>query len=84
MAVMATDAGVLEDGEEVISLAGTYKGLDTAALVKTTYSGRFFEAFEVLEVLAKPRYPNISLPEYRDKKWKGIIDQYYEPIKLSE
>ena len=29
-ALMATDAGALEDGKEVVTLGGTYKGLDTA------------------------------------------------------
>jgi len=35
---MATDAGELDEGEEVVSCAGTYKGLDTALIVKTAYS----------------------------------------------
>lgn len=38
-AIMATDAGEVEEDEEIISCAGTYKGLDTALVVKTAHSG---------------------------------------------
>jgi len=34
-AIMATDAGEVEPGEEVVSRAGTYKGLDAAIVAKT-------------------------------------------------
>lgn len=54
-AVMATDAGEVSEGDEIISCAGTYKGLDTALVVRTAYSMNFFTAFEVREVVAKPR-----------------------------
>ena len=82
VAVMATDAGAVEAGEEVISLGGTYKGLDTALVVKTAYSYNIFAEFEVLEVIAKPRHPGKRLPEYRQEGWKGDLDQYYRPIEL--
>jgi len=75
--VMATDAGEIEEGEQVISCGGTYKGLDTALLVKTSYSGNFFKEFEVKEILAKPVCRVKRLPEYKFKNWKGNLDQYY-------
>lgn len=81
-AVMATDAGAIEPGEEVVALGGTYKGLDTALVVKTSYSGGFFTDFEVLELIAKPRRPGRRLPEYKQEDWKGDLEQYYRPIKL--
>lgn len=81
-ALMATDAGVLEEGEEVITLAGTYKGLDTALVVRTSYSGNIFTNFEVLELIAKPLHTGRSLPEYEQADWKGDLDHYYEPIKI--
>jgi hypothetical protein len=80
-ALMATDAGVLDPGHESIALGGTYKGLDTALVVRTSYSGAFFSEFEVLEIIAKPRCPGRRLPEYEQEGWKGNLDQYYEPIQ---
>ncbi|MEM3700601.1 MAG: pyruvate kinase alpha/beta domain-containing protein [Candidatus Bathyarchaeia archaeon] len=76
-AVMATDAGEVNAGEEVISCAGTYKGLDTALVVKTAYSGGFFKEFEVREIIAKPICRVKELPEYKYENWKGNLDQYY-------
>ncbi len=81
-ALMATDAGALNAGEEIVALGGTYKGLDTALVVKTSYSGGFFTEFEVLEIIAKPLHRGRRLPEYEQEDWKGNLDQYYKPIKL--
>jgi hypothetical protein len=80
-ALMATDAGALDPGQESITLAGTYKGLDTALVVRTSYSGSFFSKFEVLEVVSKPRCAGWRLPEYKQEGWKGNLDPYYEPVK---
>jgi hypothetical protein len=57
--------------------AGTYKGLDTALVVKTAHSGGFFREFEVREIIAKPISRVKSLPEYKFKNWKGNLDDYY-------
>ena len=81
-ALMATDAEALEDGEEVATLGGTYKGLDTALVVKTCWSGDFFTKFGVLEIVAKPRRTWIRLPEYEQEDGKGDLDQYYKPIEI--
>ncbi|MBT9141515.1 MAG: hypothetical protein DDT30_02107 [Dehalococcoidia bacterium] len=82
VALMATDVGVIEDGETVVTLGGTYKGLDTALVVKTTYSGNIFTNFEVLELIAKPRRTWRRLPEYEQENWKGDLEQYYKLIGI--
>lgn len=77
VAIMATDAGEVDEGEEIISCAGTYKGLDTAIVVRTTYSMNFFKDFEVKEIIAKPMHRVKQLPEYKSENWKGDLDKYY-------
>lgn len=52
--MMAADAGLIPEGEEIIAVAGTGKGADTVLLVRSAVSKRFFD-LKVLEVLAKPR-----------------------------
>lgn len=52
--MMATDAGLIPEGEEIIAVAGTGRGADTVAVIKSAASKRFFE-LKVLEILAKPR-----------------------------
>jgi hypothetical protein len=54
IAVMAADAGILDMNREVISVAGTGEGADTAIVLKPAYARRFNE-FEIREILAKPR-----------------------------
>lgn len=81
VAIMATDAGELNEGEEVVSCAGTYKGLDTALTVKTAYSANFFKEFEVEEIIAKPICRVKKLPEYKFEKWKGNLDEYYSAFR---
>jgi hypothetical protein len=83
-AVMATDAGAVEDGEEVISCAGTYKGLDTALVVRATYSMSFFREFEIREIIIKPRYRVRQLPEYEFENWRGDLTGYYETVSAGD
>jgi uncharacterized protein len=52
--MMATDAGLIPEGEEVVAVAGTGYGADTVLVLKSAASKRFLE-LRVLEVLAKPR-----------------------------
>ncbi|MFP3985126.1 MAG: hypothetical protein ACLFU9_04060, partial [Candidatus Bathyarchaeia archaeon] len=52
--LMATDAGLIPADKEVVALAGSGRGADTALLIKPANSSRFFE-LEVKEVIAKPR-----------------------------
>jgi hypothetical protein len=54
--LMAADAGLIGVDREVISVAGTGEGCDTAIVVKPAYP-RNFKELEIREVLAKPRYP---------------------------
>jgi len=80
-AILATDAGEVNNGEEIVSCAGTYKGLDTALVVKTTYSANFFREFEIREIIAKPVCRVKKLPEYEYENWKGEIDDYYRQLR---
>lgn len=52
--MMASDAGLVPEGEEVIAVAGTGYGADTVMVLKSAVSKRFLE-LRVLEILAKPR-----------------------------
>lgn len=80
-ALMATDAGAVSRGDIVVSLGGTFKGLDAAIVCKTTYSYYFLQEFEVLEIIAKPWKPRVRYPEHEDPEWRGDLDQYYrEPL----
>jgi hypothetical protein len=54
MIMMATDAGLIPEGEEVVTVAGTAYGADTVAVIKSAASKRFLD-LKVLEILAKPR-----------------------------
>ncbi len=52
--MMAADAGLIPEGEEVIGVAGTAYGADTVLVVRSAASKRFME-LKILEILAKPR-----------------------------
>jgi len=52
--VMAADAGLIPADRNVIAMAGTSKGVDTALVIKPANSSSFFD-LEVKEVIAKPR-----------------------------
>ena len=80
-AILATDAGEVNNSEEIVSCAGTYKGLDTALVVKTTHSANSFREFEVKEIIAKPICRVKKLPEYEYENWKGDIDDYYRQLR---
>lgn len=80
-AIMATDAGKVKPGDEVISTGGTLRGLDTALIVKTSFSHEFFKQFEVREIIAKPRFLVHEDYQYPDKNWKGDFEKYYRRLK---
>ncbi len=50
---MASDAGLLPMDEDMISIAGTGKGADTAIVAKPAHSGDLFDLY-VKEIIAKP------------------------------
>lgn len=52
--MMATDAGLIPEGEEIVAVAGTGRGADTVLVLKSAASKRFFD-LKVLEIAAKPR-----------------------------
>ena len=52
--LMAADAGLLDMRKEVIAVAGTGEGADTAIVVKPAYT-RAFKKLQVREILGKPR-----------------------------
>lgn len=54
--LMAADAGLLDMSQEVIAIAGTGSGADTAIVCKPAYPRTFLE-LEIREILAKPRTP---------------------------
>jgi hypothetical protein len=54
MVMMAVDAGLIPEGEEVLAVAGTARGADSVMLLRSAASKRFFD-LKVLEILAKPR-----------------------------
>lgn len=51
--IMASDAGLLPMDEDVIAIAGTGKGCDTAIVAKPAHSGDLFDLY-VKEIIAKP------------------------------
>ncbi len=55
IAVMAADAGLVRTDEEVIAIAGTGKGSDTAVVLTPVNSQNFFD-LKVKEILCKPRF----------------------------
>ena len=54
IAVMAADAGAVDSKEDVISIAGTGRGADTAVVLRPVYSSQFFN-LKIREIICKPR-----------------------------
>jgi hypothetical protein len=71
----ATDAGHLAQGEEVVALAGSFVGLDTAVVAVAANSVNFFKAFEVREIICKPRMARYTWP-INQEDWKGDLEKY--------
>jgi hypothetical protein len=76
----ATDAGHLVEGEEVVALAGSFVGLDTAIVAGAANSVNFFKKFEVLEVICKPRSPQYNWP-INYMGWRGDLEKYRRFVK---
>jgi uncharacterized protein len=58
VAMMAANAAAIPKGEEVISLGGTEKGLDTAIILRPGPSSKIFdehEGVDVREIICKPK-----------------------------
>jgi len=54
IACMALDAGLVPYGEDIITIAGSGKGADTALVIRPAYSNYFFET-KIKEIICKPR-----------------------------
>ncbi len=54
IALMAADAGLVRTDEDVIAVAGTGKGADTALVLQPAHAQDFFE-LKVREIICKPR-----------------------------
>ncbi|MDH5449423.1 MAG: hypothetical protein OEX77_00795 [Candidatus Bathyarchaeota archaeon] len=75
--LMATDNGVLTEGEEVVSVAGSWIGLDTALVVEAANSVNLFrkKALQIKEIICKPRNPAYSWP-INKQDWIGNLKLY--------
>jgi len=77
--MMATDNGVLREGEEVVAIAGSWVGLDTALVVRAANSVNFLRAgaIQIREIVCKPRNPAYGWP-VNQKDWVGDLKLYEE------
>lgn len=75
--LMATDNGILNEGEEVVVVAGSWVGLDTAIVTRAANSVNFFKrgAIQIREIICKPRDPAYSWP-INQKDWIGDLEPY--------
>ncbi len=55
IAVMAADGGLVRTDEDVIAIAGTGRGADTAVVLRPVNSNDFFD-LKVKEILCKPHF----------------------------
>ena len=51
--MMAADSGMIPVDEDVIAIAGTEEGADTALVIKPAYSWEFFN-LRIKEIICKP------------------------------
>lgn len=75
--LMATDNGVLREGQEVVAVAGSWIGSDTALVVKAVNSTNLLKAgaMQIREIIRKPRNPAYSWP-INHKDWLGDLKPY--------
>jgi hypothetical protein len=51
--LMAADAGLIPVDKDIVAIAGTGRGADTALRIKPANTARFFD-LKIKEILAKP------------------------------
>jgi len=75
--LMATDNGLLTEGEDVVAAAGSWVGLDTALVLRAANSVNFFKAgaMQIREMICKPRNPAHSWP-INQRDWVGNLKPY--------
>jgi hypothetical protein len=54
IAVMALDAGLIPYGEEIITVAGSGRGADTAVIIKPEHASNILDT-KIKEIICKPR-----------------------------
>ncbi len=54
ISIMAADAGLVPTDREIIAIAGTSKGADTAIVLKPAHMNNYFD-LRIREIIAKPR-----------------------------
>jgi len=54
IAVMALDAGLIPNGRDIIAIAGSSTGADTALVIRPSHSHHFFDT-KIREIICKPR-----------------------------
>lgn len=54
LTIMAADAGLIDMGQEVITIGGTSAGADTALVIKPAHAQNYLD-LKVLEIICKPR-----------------------------
>jgi hypothetical protein len=54
IALMAADAGLISGDSDIVAIAGTGRGADTALRIKPANAARFFD-LKIKEIIAKPR-----------------------------
>ncbi len=74
---MATDNGVLKEGDEVVAVAGSWVGLDTAVVLRATNSVNLLKAgvLQIREIICKPRNPAYGWP-INQQDWVGDLRPY--------
>jgi len=80
--LMATDNGIVSEGEEVVTIAGSWVGLDTALVLQAANSVNFFKkgAVQIREIICKPRNPAYSWP-VNQKDWIGDLKPYRKYVE---
>jgi len=76
-ALMATDSGLLRDGEDAVAVAGSWLGLDTAVVIQATNSVNLLKkgSLQIKEIICKPRNPAHSWP-VDQKDWVVDLGPY--------
>jgi hypothetical protein len=69
-AVMAADAGAIPVDKEVIAMGGTYRGADTAMVLKPAHSNNFFD-LEIHEIICMQRTKPKLIPYTESKDGIG-------------
>jgi hypothetical protein len=55
ISMMAADSGLVHTDEDVIAIAGSSQGADTAVVLKPVNTHNFFD-LKIREILCKPRF----------------------------